>query len=105
MTFTQINDGQAPGACVLFHMYQTPGGVWDTKDSMAVPGHQEIGGHTFNMVTEENGTKVELTAPCQQCHPGLTTFDFTAPALYSKTGLPPKPGQSFFYSISSYQQS
>jgi hypothetical protein len=86
MDFTQINGGEAPGACVLCHMYQTPGGVWDTKDSMAVPGHQQIGGHTFNMVTEQNGTKVEHTAPCQQCHPGVTTFDFAATADYDGNG-------------------
>lgn len=86
MAFTQINGGEAPGACVLCHMYQTPGGVWDTKDSMATPGHQLIGGHTFNMVTEQNGTKVEHTAPCQQCHPGVTTFDFAATADYDGNG-------------------
>jgi predicted CXXCH cytochrome family protein len=80
MAFTQVNDGKAPGACVLCHMYQTPGGTWDTKDSLAVPGHQQIGGHTFNMVAEVDGKEVEHTAPCQQCHPGVTTFNFTADA-------------------------
>ncbi len=86
MALTQMNGGEAPGACVLCHMYQTPGGVWDTKDSMAVPGHQKIGGHAFAMVTEENGAKVEHTAPCQQCHPGVTSFDFTASADYDGDG-------------------
>jgi len=79
MDFTQVNDGQAPGACVLCHMYRTPGGVWDTKDSLATPGHQQIGGHTFNMVTTDaSGKKVEHIEVCQQCHPGVTTFDFTS---------------------------
>jgi hypothetical protein len=86
MDFTQVNDGKAPGACVLCHMYQTPGGVWDTKDSMAVPGHQKIGGHTFAMVTEQDGKVVEHTDVCQQCHPGVTSFDFTASADYDGNG-------------------
>ena len=78
MAFTQVNDGKAPGACVLCHMYQTPGGTWDTKDSLAIPGHQKVGGHTFTMAAEVDGQVVEHTAPCQQCHPGLTTFNFVA---------------------------
>jgi hypothetical protein len=28
------------------------------------------------MVSEVDGKAVEHTAPCQQCHPGLTTFNF-----------------------------
>lgn len=84
--FNWVNDGQAPGSCVLCHMYQTPGGVWDTKTSMATPGHQLIGGHAFAMVAEVDGAKVEHTAPCQQCHPGLTSFDFTASADFDGDG-------------------
>ena len=76
MGLTQVNDGKNPGACVLCHMYRTPGGVWDTKDSMAVPGHQKIGGHTFSMVAEQDKKVVEHVEPCQQCHPGATTFNF-----------------------------
>jgi hypothetical protein len=38
------------------------------------------------MVTEQNGTKVENTAVCQQCHPGVTTFDFAATADYDGNG-------------------
>jgi hypothetical protein len=86
MALTQVNGGQAPGSCVLCHMYQTPGGTWDTTTSMAVPGHQLIGGHTFAMVTEQDGQTVEHTAPCQQCHPGITSFDFTAQADYDGNG-------------------
>jgi hypothetical protein len=82
MGVTQVNDGKNPGACVLCHMYRTPGGVWDTKDSMAVPGHQKVGGHTFTMAAEVDGKEVEHTEPCQQCHPGLTTFNFEADADY-----------------------
>jgi hypothetical protein len=84
--FNWVNDGKAPGSCVLCHMYQTPGGVWDTKASMAVPGHQLIGGHAFAMVTEKDGVEVEHTAPCQQCHPGTTTFDIPAGADYDGDG-------------------
>jgi hypothetical protein len=32
------------------------------------------------MVAEVDGKEVEHTAPCQQCHPGVTTFNFTADA-------------------------
>jgi hypothetical protein len=85
--FNWVNGGEAPGSCVLCHMYITPGGVWDTADSMAVPGHQKIGGHAFGMITElEDGTVVEHTAPCQQCHPGMTDFNLTADADYDGDG-------------------
>jgi hypothetical protein len=84
--FTQINGGQNPGACVQCHMYRTPGGVWDTKDSMAVDGHNAVGGHTFNMVAEDNGKEVEHVEVCQQCHPGVTTFNFKASADYDGNG-------------------
>lgn len=84
--FGWVHDGKAPGACVLCHMYRTPGGAWDTKDSLAVPGHQKIGGHTFNMVAEVDGKVVEHTDPCQQCHPGVTTFNFPASADYDGNG-------------------
>ena len=86
MRFTQVNDGKAPGACVLCHMYRTPGGVWDTKESLATPGHQKIGGHAFAMASEQDGKQVEHTAPCQQCHAGLTTFDFPAKSDYDGNG-------------------
>jgi hypothetical protein len=86
MAFTQINDGHAPGACVLCHMYRTPGGVWDTTTSMAVPGHQQIGGHTFNMVADVDGEEVQHIDPCQQCHPGLTSFDVPVSADYDGNG-------------------
>jgi hypothetical protein len=88
MALTQVNDGVAPGACVLCHMYQTPGGVWDTADSMKVPGHQQIGGHAFAMVTTaaDGKTEIEHTAPCQQCHPGIKDFNFTASGDYDGNG-------------------
>ena len=86
MDFTQVNGGEAPGSCVLCHMYRTPGGVWDTTASMAVPGHQQVGGHTFNMVTTQNGKTVEHVETCQQCHPGITDFNFKAQADYDGNG-------------------
>jgi hypothetical protein len=86
MSLTQVHGGQAPGSCVLCHMYQTPGGVWDTLDSLSAPGHQTIGGHSFSMVTEEDGVQVEHVGPCQQCHPGVTTFDFPASGDYDGDG-------------------
>ncbi len=97
MDFTQINNGQAPGSCVLCHMYVTPGGVWDTytKDaktgketgSLVTPGHNTVGGHTFNMVAEtKDGKTVEHVDACQQCHPGVTDFNFKASADYDGNG-------------------
>lgn len=87
MGFTQVNMGQAPGACVLCHMYRTPGGVWDTKDSLTVPGHQTLGGHSFAMVTTgKDGKEIQHLEVCQQCHPGITTFDFKAGADYDGDG-------------------
>lgn len=86
MALTQVNMGQAPGSCVLCHMYRTPGGVWDTNDSMAVPGHQLVGGHTFAMEATQNGKVVQHLEACQQCHPGITSFDFPAQADYDGNG-------------------
>ncbi len=88
MEMTQVNWGQAPGACVLCHMYRTPGGTWDTKDSLAIPGHNKVGGHTFNMKAEVDGKVVEHTEVCQQCHPGLTDFNVPVKADYDGNGKP-----------------
>ena len=53
---------------------------------MAVPGHQMLGGHTFAMVTTQNGKEIEHLEVCQQCHPGITSFDFQAEADYDGDG-------------------
>ena len=38
------------------------------------------------MVAEVNGKEVQHTEACQQCHPGLTDFNFTAKADYDGNG-------------------
>jgi hypothetical protein len=85
-SFNWFWGGEAPGACVLCHMTRTPGGAWDTKDSLAVPGHQKIGGHTFSMVTEADGKAVQHLEPCKQCHPGMTDFNIKSSADYDGNG-------------------
>lgn len=72
--FTQINDGKAPGD-------------WDTADRLKTPGHQIIGGHTFFMVaTGADGKEMEHIEACQQCHPGITSFNFTGDGDYDGDG-------------------
>lgn len=81
---TVTHGGAAPGSCVLCHMNVTPGGIYDTVDSMKVPGHQTVGGHTFNMTDG----KTEAVAVCQQCHPGVKDFNFTADGDFDGNGKP-----------------
>ena len=78
--------GEAPGACLLCHMSRTPGGTWDTLDSMKVPGHQQVGGHTFNTVFDVDGKEIQNVEPCQQCHPGITEFNFASRSDYDGNG-------------------
>jgi hypothetical protein len=63
-------------------MAVTPGGVWDTAASLKVPGHQTVGGHTFNMTDG----KTQAVAVCQQCHPGVKDFNFTADGDFDGSG-------------------
>jgi hypothetical protein len=79
---TVTHGGAAPGSCVLCHMAVTPGGVWDTAASLKVPGHQTVGGHTFNMTDG----KTQSVAVCQQCHPGIKDFNFTAGGDFDGSG-------------------
>ena len=87
MDFTQVNAGQPSGSCVMCHMYRTPGGVWDTTDSLKTPGHNAVGGHTFNMTaTDSTGKEIEHIEACQNCHPGVTNFNLTVGADYDGNG-------------------
>jgi hypothetical protein len=79
-----LNGGAAPGACVLCHMSQTPGGIGDSATAPA--GHNVVGGHTFNMSATINGKVVEQTQVCQQCHPGIKDFNFTADGDFDGNG-------------------
>lgn len=36
----------------------------------------KAGGHTFSMSCTSGGTNIDMVAACQQCHGGITTFDF-----------------------------
>jgi hypothetical protein len=64
---------QAMGiGCVTCHMAPTPGWVGDKEGGKGLPGHDEVGAHTFRL-TSRNG--VENIAACTACHPGLASFN------------------------------
>jgi len=76
------------GMCTGCHMGPTPGmdnngTPEDTSDDKPLPGHNEIGQHSFAMVSADG---VENVAVCQQCHDGATSFDFTSRADYDGDG-------------------
>lgn len=77
-----------PDTCVTCHMFKTP--------AEGEPGHNRVGGHTFNVRTpaelvgvrhgEEAGERVENVAACQQCHPGLDRLNRRARGDYDGDG-------------------
>jgi hypothetical protein len=69
--------------CVDCHMASTPGWVGDEQGGEGLPGHDEVGAHTFN-VTSRDG--VENVAACTGCHPGLEEFNRTAADDYDGDG-------------------
>lgn len=69
--------GETPGPCVACHMWPVS---TDTKD----PNRLKVGDHSFNALSPDG--KVQYTAACQQCHPGLTEFNFPAKADYDGNG-------------------
>lgn len=75
------------GSCIGCHMAATPGmdnmGTDDRGDDTPLPGHNQIGGHTFAMKTADG---VENVAACQQCHDGATSFEFEAKRDYDGDG-------------------
>jgi hypothetical protein len=75
--------------CITCHMAQTPGmddmgTPDDSSDDVPLPGHNTVGEHTFAMVSPVDGT--ENVAVCTGCHPGVTSFDWTARADYDGDG-------------------
>lgn len=68
-------------SCITCHMADSPG---TTEDGEPLPGHNEVGGHTFAMVNEDG---VENVAICQQCHgDSMTTFEMVAQDDYDGDG-------------------
>ncbi|MFQ5794117.1 MAG: multiheme c-type cytochrome [Candidatus Bipolaricaulia bacterium] len=68
--------------CVDCHMAATPGWA-DRERTQPLPGHDEVGAHTFN-VTSSDG--VENLAACTSCHLDLKNFNRTARADYDGNG-------------------
>jgi hypothetical protein len=76
------------GACIGCHMGPTPGmddmgTPDDTSDDQPLPGHNEVGVHSFAMVSADG---VENVAVCQQCHDGATSFEFESRRDYDGDG-------------------
>lgn len=70
--------------CVDCHMAPTPGWVDDEEGGNSLPGHDEVGAHTFNM-TSRGG--VENIAACTGCHADLEGFNRTADDDYDGDGV------------------
>jgi hypothetical protein len=63
-------------------MAPTPG--WeDEEQTKPLPGHDEVGAHTFK-ITSKDG--VENVAACTECHTDLTAFNVKAKADYDGDG-------------------
>jgi hypothetical protein len=67
-------------ACIGCHMSATPG---LDESGEPLPGHNEMGGHTFSMVGADGTPNV---AVCQQCHDAATSFEFEARRDYDGDG-------------------
>jgi len=68
--------------CVKCHMAETPG--WeDEEQTKPLPGHDEVGAHTFKVV---NADGVENVGACTECHTDLTAFNVPAKADYDGDG-------------------
>jgi hypothetical protein len=73
-----------PKGCPTCHMSATP--------AIGERGHNQLGGHTLRMKWDGGSPNnshddVENVAACQQCHPGLDTFDRPARGDYDGDGL------------------
>ena len=76
------------GSCTGCHMGPTPGmddmgTPDDTSDDQPLPGQNEVGGHSFAMVSADG---VENVAICQTCHDGATSFEFESARDYDGNG-------------------
>lgn len=68
--------------CVDCHMAATPGWADEPGGEEPLPGHDEIGEHTFAMTSED----VENIAACTECHTDLEEFNVTAAGDYDGDG-------------------
>lgn len=68
--------------CVDCHMAPTPGWA-DQPGGEPLPGHDEVGAHTFKMTSADG---VENLAACTDCHLGLATFNRPARGDYDGDG-------------------
>jgi hypothetical protein len=66
--------------CIGCHMGPTPG---MDADGEPLPGHNEVGGHTFAMVSADG---VENVGICQTCHDRAESFNFEAFRDYDGDG-------------------
>ena len=74
--------------CVDCHMYETPGmddvgTPDDSSDDVPLPGHNEIGEHTFTMTSPDG---VELVGACTECHDEIESFNLPAKGDYDGDG-------------------
>ncbi len=74
--------------CVDCHMAETPGmddagTPDDTEDDYPLPGQNEIGEHTFAMVSPDG---VELVGACSECHGEIESFNLEAKGDYDGDG-------------------
>jgi hypothetical protein len=67
-------------SCVTCHMAASPG---TAEDGTPLPGHNEIGGHSFAMISPDG---VENIAVCQTCHSDAESFALPARADYDGDG-------------------
>jgi mono/diheme cytochrome c family protein len=68
-------------SCIGCHMAAGPG---MDADGAALPGHNEVGGHSFAMVSADG---VENVAVCQRCHDAAESFAFEARRDYDGDGV------------------
>jgi hypothetical protein len=68
------------GTCVTCHMAPTPG---IDEDGNPLPGHDQIGKHTFAMISPEG---ILNTAVCADCHGEMETFAFESLFDYDGDG-------------------
>ncbi len=74
--------------CVDCHMSTTPGmddagTPDDATDDTPLPGHNEIGEHTFSMTSADG---VELVSACSECHGEIEDFNVEAKGDYDGDG-------------------
>jgi len=69
--------------CVDCHMAPTPGWADKPGGEEPLPGHDEVGAHTFKMTSPDG---VQNLAACTDCHLDLESFNRTARSDYDGDG-------------------